>query len=292
MPRLVVRWSSLSNAIQVVERNCNVKELLAADASGVYTTMRTICQGRRLAEVEAHRLRLVHSAQLAFDDATVNIPTHRLLEMSQKAIPDHPRSDYRITVIVRPVEGEQRGMEMLAVSEEIPCVARSVQVDVQCLTRPNPSIKSTDWARRRQTAENAKRSASDEVILADVQGHLYEGLSSNFAIIRTVSGSTTELVTAPDATVLPGTIMRVVKQTVRQLDITLVERLPTVNDLRECEAAFITSTSRLLLPIHNLLLPDRITEIKVNSTSSRMLARLQRSLEDTLISNSVPLFDS
>lgn len=94
--------------------------------------------------------------------------------------------------------------------------------------------------------------SSNEVILADENSNLYEGMSSNFAIID----KDNRLITAPNSVVLMGTIMEVVKIVAAELGLTVVEELPTLQTLASCRGAFITSTSRLLLPIGLIITPD------------------------------------
>lgn len=81
----------------------------------------------------------------------------------------------------------------------------------------------------------------------DADGNLYEGLSSNFFIIR----SDRSIQTAPIESVLFGTIMKRVLKDWKYSEI--IFEHPNVNEIDSWRGAFITSTSRLILPIHTII---------------------------------------
>lgn len=81
----------------------------------------------------------------------------------------------------------------------------------------------------------------------DEDGNLYEGLSSNFFVIQQ-DGS---LQTAPIESVLVGTIMKRVLRDWKFSEI--IFEHPNVNEIGIWKGAFITSTSRLILPIHAII---------------------------------------
>ncbi len=118
---------------------------------------------------------------------------------------------------------------------------------VNASTRSNPGIKATSWIRERQTLVALKGEKYNEVLLVNNEGLIYEGLSSNFGVIK--AGC---LLTAPDSVVLPGTVMQLVKQSCNALGIPVIEQCPNIEDVHSWQAAFITSTSRLLLPVYQL----------------------------------------
>jgi len=95
----------------------------------------------------------------------------------------------------------------------------------------------------------------NEVLLVDSNmGNIYEGMSSNFFAIVNPSLSESgksEIWTAPLNLVLKGTVMSMVLSGCEELNIPIRIKLPNIYDASKglWEAAFITSTSRLLLPI-------------------------------------------
>lgn len=113
--------------------------------------------------------------------------------------------------------------------------------------RATPNIKSTTWIQERKALEARKGTEYNEILLVD-NGLVYEGLSSNFAVI-TDKGTVR---TAPNSLVLAGTVMAMVKEISAELGIGVEEECPNIKDIGSWRAAFITSTSRLLLPISQL----------------------------------------
>lgn len=96
--------------------------------------------------------------------------------------------------------------------------------------------------------EDSKSPDSNEVILVDESGRLYEGLSSNFFVIRSGDES---IQTAPLDQVLVGTVMK------RILDTEpVVFEFPRVEEIEKWKGAFITSTSRMILPVHQIITLD------------------------------------
>lgn len=98
--------------------------------------------------------------------------------------------------------------------------------------------------RDRKVLEDSKLPESNEIILADEEGNLFEGLSSNFFVIR----SDGALQTAPIESVLVGTVMKKVLTSWNYSEI--VFEHTNIKEIDTWKGAFITSTSRLILPIH------------------------------------------
>lgn len=84
---------------------------------------------------------------------------------------------------------------------EIP--APPINVDVIQAERHNPTVKHVDWATERKKIEKEGCVGSNEMLLMDIHGNIYEGLSSNFvAIVKSPNQSTTA---SHDASSLPST---------------------------------------------------------------------------------------
>ena len=106
--------------------------------------------------------------------------------------------------------------------------------------RHNPAAKDTAWMQNR-TALTAQNDAY-EIILMDADNHLLEGTTSNFyAILRDT------LYTALDG-VLAGTSRGIVFQIAPDV-LPLVRRPVTLGDLPQFQEAFITSSSRGIVPV-------------------------------------------
>ncbi len=110
---------------------------------------------------------------------------------------------------------------------------------------------------------------SNEIILSDPAGRLYEGLSSNFFIIRPDG----RLQTAPLSDVLSGTVL---KRVLQKYDGAVVFTHPKIDEIESWQGAFLTSTSRLILPIDTIITDDFIKKIPLNERISEMRADLKR----------------
>ena len=106
--------------------------------------------------------------------------------------------------------------------------------------------------RERRKLEEEMNSDSNEIILVDEFGRLYEGLSSNFFIIR----SDGLLQTAPLKDVLVGTVLMKVIEEWNWGPI--IYEHPLVDEIGNWLGAFITSTSRLILPINQILINGKL----------------------------------
>ena len=115
------------------------------------------------------------------------------------------------------------------------------------------------------------------------EDRLYEGLSSNFAVLDREN----RLITAPNTDVLCGTIMEVVKLVASDMGIPVVEEFPSVEalSLGTYQAAFVTSTSRLLLPLQSLSLPSgkEIDFCYDPSDGTALLNIIRKSVEQKVI---------
>lgn len=112
--------------------------------------------------------------------------------------------------------------------------------------RKNPNIKSSNWLIvRKQYEDRLKELGYEESLLVDDKGYIYEGLSSNFFLIN----ENNEIETASDEYVLGGTLRKIVIDIFNENNYKIKYQNPSIKSLETCKAAFITSTSRLILPI-------------------------------------------
>ena len=119
--------------------------------------------------------------------------------------------------------------------------------------RKNAAAKAVSWVRDREGLEKRKPADANEVVLVDDEGRLLEGLSSNFYALYD-DGT---LHTAPEGMVLGGTVRKVVLEVCEREGIEVVLEPPSVNDADRFVAAFVSSTSRLLLPLAKFDIDDK-----------------------------------
>ena len=248
---------------------------------GAYTTARTTESGRCVFELGFHLQRLVDSARLMAlhvegdDDSTSKhngnhgnstILKQRILDTVRRGVEaymrqhggyddvaDEPGTDdheMKITVLVCDVhdevgEGGERADIHVHVSPLGPRKAPGpVRVEIRGAPRTNAAAKDSEWVTERKKL--AKPDDVNELVL-EANGALYEGLSSNFFAL--MDGT---LYTAGE-NVLLGSVRESVLRQAAALDIPVVLDPPRIDDVSRWEAAFVSSTSRMLLPIDELL---------------------------------------
>eukprot|EP00038_Savillea_parva_P006498 m.164162 g.164162 ORF g.164162 m.164162 type:complete len:445 (-) comp12390_c0_seq1:52-1386(-) len=124
-----------------------------------------------------------------------------------------------------------------------------IVVEVRGKARANAAAKDSAWVRHRQDIESARRPGTNELLLEDDTGHLIEGSQTNFFAV--IDGT---VYTAEDG-ILHGTVRDVVLKVCADLGIPVVLKPPKTASYATWEGAFITSTSRLVLPIDTLVMP-------------------------------------
>lgn len=118
-----------------------------------------------------------------------------------------------------------------------------VRVVMRGSPRQNAAAKDSEWVRQRKALEAGLPADVNEAILVGKGGSLYEGLTSNFFAV--MDGT---VYTAGEG-VLAGTVREVALAVARREGIPVVLEPPRLADLNRWEGCFITSTSRLLLPV-------------------------------------------
>eukprot|EP00301_Raphidiophrys_heterophryoidea_P002220 c11041_g1_i2.p1 GENE.c11041_g1_i2~~c11041_g1_i2.p1 ORF type:complete len:164 (-),score=44.43 c11041_g1_i2:75-566(-) len=129
-------------------------------------------------------------------------------------------------------------------------------------SKSNPSLKTSHWVIQRQQIEALKPPGFNEVVMADHNGHILEGTQSNFFVVHRG-----RIVTAGSG-ILDGTVRRIVLSVCTKHHVPVELECPCVNDLDSWDGAFLTSTSRLLLPI------DQITFQQHTSGEPRDVVRM------------------
>lgn len=221
---------------------CDLGEAAQYEPEGVYTITRTYQKDQALL-LDAHLDRLEESARLEnidlhLDRTALRKALRTLIEKSGYA-----ESRFRITVPRdNPANIHLASEPLKKVSE----ATRQNGVKVALITtqRHNPTAKTTNWMHQRQEATASVPYDMYESILVSAAGELLEGTGSNFYAI--LDGT---LRTAGE-NVLNGisrkTLLAVVEET-RMLPLAL--KAITVNDLPAISEAFITSSSRGVIPV-------------------------------------------
>ena len=241
-------------------------EWLAGAPRGAYTTARTV-GGGAVYEFSRHVQRTAESAALMLPGdcpepaggrglSRADVVEPALLrphiEHSLRAAagcfrenrPDHA-GELRLTVLVA-LEGQAGPRVWAHVGPLPPRPARPVRVWTAGAPRQNARAKDSDWVRQREGLEALKGDEVEEIVLVDSAGDLLEGLSSNFFAL--VGGS---LQTAEEG-VLMGTVRAAALDVCAREGVPVERRAPKAADMAAWEGAFISSTSRLLLPVDEI----------------------------------------
>lgn len=206
---------------------------------GVYTTLRTY-GGRRIVGLGDHLRRLAESARLtgagcALDLAWLRVGLRKVLAAADLA-------ETRLRITVPPAcDHVLFGLEAFA-----PYPGHLYTVGAACassgLARDNPRAKTTHFIPSASQARAGLDPGVHELLLTDSGGRILEGSSSNFFAV--LDG---ELRTAGI-----GVLLGVTRGIVVRLAAAVVpvrEEAVLVADLPRCREAFITSSSREVMPV-------------------------------------------
>lgn len=208
---------------------------------GVYTITNTYNTFDVL-KLDAHLNRLEESAR------TAGIPLHldraRLRAALRRVIEEAGYGDVRFRVTV---PATQPATFILSVEPFQPPAPEIYRLGVRCITIPgaarhDPSAKTTGWMHDRASIEAALPTGIYTGLLLDSEGHILEGLSSNFYAV--LNG---ELRSAEHG-VLRGISQQVVFEIAPAL-LPLSKTPVHVLDIPSLDEAFITSASRGIMPV-------------------------------------------
>lgn len=171
----------------------------------------------------------------------------RALDEVTRAAP-HDSLRLRFDVLAEPARGLGTYARLLLASEPhqgVPREQLELGVSVGLLrdrARHTPLVKTAQWVLDRRPYPIGTADAADHVLI-DGEGCILEGTSSNLFFVR--AGS---LVTAGDG-VLEGIVRKVVLEIAREIELPIhFERLP-LERIAECQEAFLTSSTRHVLPV-------------------------------------------
>lgn len=209
---------------------------------GVYTTFRTF-SGQKSLPLKKHFDRLKESAKLAGMKVEIN---HDTLRSAIKYIVEHMKNgNLRVRITI---DLEQEIGSLFIATESLQIPPKSIYknggtaITFQ-IERKNPKAKLTDHLNVATQIRNKYPKEINEVLAVAADGTILEGLSSNFFAVK---GE--EIWTAGE-NVLLGTIRRSVINLARENNIAIRFQGIKLGDLSGISEAFITSTSRSILPI-------------------------------------------
>ncbi|MEL6527160.1 MAG: aminotransferase class IV [Chloroflexota bacterium] len=118
---------------------------------------------------------------------------------------------------------------------------------VRCITAPNSArhdaeAKTTDWMHRRKALSDAMPEDIYDTFLLDAHGNILEGLGANFYAVQD------DVLRTAGEGVLKGISQQIVFEVAE--GIVAIEKVaPHIDDLRTFQEAFLTSSSRGIIPV-------------------------------------------
>jgi branched-chain amino acid aminotransferase len=212
---------------------------------GVYTTFRTY-DGSKILPLQYQIDRLEESAGLVGARLQINQPA--LLEALEQVLRTSQGSDLRIRITVD-LEKE-RGAVYLAFEHLRTPSKKDYEHGVSTITcqfqRKIPQSKRTTFIPVAEAFKRRLPPGVQEGLLVDEAGRILEGLSSNFFAVK---GG--EVYTAGEG-VLPGITRSLVLQAAGRIKLPVKLQSLHVSEIPDLEEAFLTGSSRSVLPIRQI----------------------------------------
>ena len=213
---------------------------------GAYTTFRTY-DHNKVIRLDDHLGRLEETAQLA--QKPVALEGLRLRETLRNVIDEYPGDlDLRIRVVL---DLEDFVGEIYIIAEILktppPGAYHSGVRAITCqLQRDNPKAKLTASIPMANKIREQLPTGVEEALMVDEAGRILEGLTSNFFAVK---GG--ELWTNEDG-VLSGITRSLVLDEAVRIELPVIFRSITITEIPDLEEAFITSSSRGILPVKQI----------------------------------------
>lgn len=210
---------------------------------GVYTTFRTY-QKNYVLHLLDHFERLEDSAERT--GHRIQLDTERLRRELRKALAQYPADEARVRISI---DLSNNIGDLYLVLEElhIPSLEdyRNGVAVITCkMHRDNPQAKVTSFITRAgEVRKQEAQAAIHETLMISDQGLVLEGLSSNFFGIRN------QVVYTAGEGVLPGITRKLVIEIAEAAGYPVELKAIRFAELAQLSEAFITSTSRAILPV-------------------------------------------
>jgi branched-chain amino acid aminotransferase len=241
--------------VKTEENNWGIEQVILDDSiksldrvstilpNGAYTTFRTYHHDQVLS-LEKHFSRLEETTRLAGKPIKIYPASLRLAlrEISKQLSDGDIR--FRITIDLEQKPGTMYvSTEPLKTPSQIAYELGGAALTYQ-LERNNPKAKMTGQL---GTAAKIRQQFADEpvneIITMSSNGIVLEGLSSNFFAVKD------DVIWTADEEVLSGTVRNVVLELANKADYKVMLKGLPISELPDIDEAFVTSTSRSILPI-------------------------------------------
>lgn len=220
----------------------SIDEFVLSLPIGVYTTLRTVGKSK-VFQLNYHLQRLVESfflsnTQFPFNIDDLRLPLHSLVGRYFK-------NELRIRIFI-PIENSHICYLIFEelIEPDSSAYTVGVTVGINDLIRENPKAKLTSFIQNSREIKNlCKKNNLEESIIVNDRSEFLEGLSSNFfAVLENI------IYTADEA-VLSGSVREIVLDEIVEAKLSIKLKPIVYKDIEKLSEAFITSTSRGVLPV-------------------------------------------
>ena len=244
-------WTVIDGKIDTIELGTKtIAETEKCTPKGAYTTFRTY-DGMGVLRLSKHMDRLEETARLAgyeieLDRDEMKGTLNAILGFTPS--PSGPNFERRVRVTI----DLERHIGRIYIATEPLAVPASEKYEqgIICRTaeahRDNPKAKLSSFLARAEEIRKEEQDPFDEILMVSPEGNLLEGLSSNFF---GVIGNT--VYTAEEG-VLSGTTRDFILKCAADLKIPVEFKPIKKNEIDNLYEAFISSTSRSILPIRSI----------------------------------------
>ena len=238
---------------------------------GVYSTFRTYENGKKVVGLKAHMERLFSPSRDLCIEAVISQNEIRIILRTLLA--EDSTNEVRIRISLSLTENAGHVFIMLEdlkpLSEEI--YQKGVFVVTSNTVRETPRIKSTAFIQQSIFERKALLTQNIYEVLIVQDGKVLEGMTSNFYVVKTG-----KIITARYG-ILLGVTRRVILNLMRKSGYEIYFRPFRIVELPTIEEAFISSSSRGVVPVVN------IDGTSVGQGAPGTVARILRKLYDDYI---------
>jgi branched-chain amino acid aminotransferase len=240
--------------------------------SGLYTTFRTYADRTKVIGLRAHLDRLYLPVKALRMNVVLNQDQlrSRVAELLKSLAPQEARVRLILDTSKKPGEVYILLDELHALSPAV--YQDGVHVDISRGSRKKPLLKQTAFIRESSSERKHLGGEIFEILLIH-NGRILEGLTSNFFYVR--AG---EVGTAGRG-VLSGVTRETVLAIARQAGIPVRHKALEVNDIADIDEAFITSSSRGIVPVVQIA-NQPVGRGKVGQTTKQLLNLYEQMISD------------
>jgi branched-chain amino acid aminotransferase len=230
------------------EATVSINDVAVLRGYSVFEALRTY--NRRPFHLDEHLTRLYHSAELI--ELEIPWPRDLLTTIIREVIERNSFKHAAVRILVTGGESEDSiqpiGKPMLAVliselqERDMQRFAQGYKLITTAFQRTAPEAKTTNYLVAIRALKEAVRRNATDALFVNKQGHVLEATRSNFFIFRG------DMLVTPGTGILLGITRNVVLQLARGR-FPIEERPILLGELAQADEAFITSSSKEIMPV-------------------------------------------